>query len=108
MFKFVIGHVLADYVFQNDTMAVHKNRHSESELFKMNGFPNWFYWLSAHSIIHGAAVYIITQNMMLGLVEVVLHWIIDFCKCEKWFDIHIDQALHIICKAGYVYYLGGF
>ena len=63
----------------------------------------WPYWLSAHALIHGGAVWLITGNMSLGLIEVILHWIIDFAKCEGWTNIHIDQLLHMICKAVYVW-----
>ena len=37
------------------------------------------------------------------LLETVLHTIIDFTKCEHWINLHIDQALHILCKVAYVY-----
>ncbi|MCB0278571.1 MAG: DUF3307 domain-containing protein [Calditrichaeota bacterium] len=104
-FKLVIGHVIADYALQNDTMAVHKNRNSKSELFKTAGFPAWYYWLTAHSIIHGAAVYLVTGSMIFALVEIFLHWLIDFGKCDGSYGIHVDQTLHILCKAGYVYFI---
>jgi hypothetical protein len=33
------------------------------------------------------------------MAETVLHWLIDFGKCEKWYSIHVDQGLHLLCKA---------
>jgi hypothetical protein len=33
-----------------------------------------------------------------ALAETVVHWLIDLGKCEKWYGIHTDQALHVACK----------
>ena len=96
LFKLLIGHALADYSFQGDTMAASKNRHNP-----VHGVP-WYYWLTAHSLINAGAVLVITGNHWFALAEFVLHWAIDFAKCEKWIDGHIDQAFHVICKVGYV------
>jgi hypothetical protein len=35
-------------------------------------------------------------------VEFVLHWWIDFAKCEKWTNFHQDQGLHLLSKLAYV------
>lgn len=106
LFQFIVGHAFADYVFQGETMAVHKNRNHKGPLVGNPAFPNWYYWLTMHSFIHAAAVYLITTNITLALIEVVLHWLIDFIKCEDKINIHMDQFLHILCKIGYLYYLG--
>lgn len=97
----LVGHALADFTFQNDTMAVNKNRHL-NDISK--GVP-WYYWMTAHSLIHGGMVTILTANPFLGILESFLHWGIDFAKCEKWTNIHIDQALHALCKIAYVAWL---
>ena len=34
----------------------------------------------------------------LALIEAVVHWFIDLGKCEKLYNIHVDQGLHMICK----------
>ena len=104
-FQFIIGHVMGDFVFQRSIMATSKSRHAE--IYKTAGprFPPWYYWLGAHSFVHGGAVFLITGNLVLGLVETGLHFLIDFCKCEHWIGIHTDQALHMLCKAAYVYYI---
>jgi hypothetical protein len=36
---------------------------------------------------------------MLGLAEWVLHWLIDWGKCQKRYNLSVDQALHLACKA---------
>jgi hypothetical protein len=96
MFSLLIaGHALVDFPLQGDATAVNKNRHAKTELQKHVPF---YYWLCSHAIIHGAAVGLITGSIGLGIAEAVAHWLIDFGKCEKWFNIHVDQFLHILCK----------
>jgi hypothetical protein len=87
------GHALADFALQSETMALGKNRHLSSK----TGVP-WPYWLGAHALIHGATVAIILTSPMLGVFEAMAHWAIDFGKCEGYYGIHIDQALHAACK----------
>lgn len=92
------AHAFCDFPLQAGPMAVEKSRHSRSDLQK--GVP-WFYWLTAHALIHGGAVYLVTRSVTLGLVETILHWVIDFAKCEGWTNIHADQLMHILCRVGY-------
>jgi hypothetical protein len=92
----VVGHAVADYPLQPEAMAHEKDRHSTTPL---QASVPWYYWLTAHALIHGGAVSLITGSIWLGLAETVLHWVIDFAKCENWTNIHQDQALHIGCKA---------
>lgn len=65
-------------------------------------FPSWYVWLGAHSMMHGAAVYLVTGNLYIGLLEVGLHAIIDHYKCEQKFSTNVDQVLHIACKLLYL------
>ena len=95
-FALLIGHAIADFPLQAGPMATEKCRRSTSGLQK--AVP-WYYWLTAHALIHGGFVYWITGSLFLGLMETVVHWFIDFGKCEGWFGIHVDQALHVACKA---------
>lgn len=101
MFQFLIGHAVADFVMQNGPMGAGKNRHNNLREQHGKNFPPWYYWMTAHALIHGGAVYIITQNIYLGLLETALHWMIDFSKCEGWINIHVDQGLHVLCKIIY-------
>lgn len=104
-FQLLLGHVMGDYVFQRSIMATSKSRHAE--IYKTAGprFPPWYYWLGAHALVHGGAVYLVTGSLALGLIETALHGVIDFAKCEYWIGVHTDQALHIICKLVYVYFI---
>ena len=94
-FYLLIGHAFMDFPMQAGPMAIEKSRHSKSELQKE---VPWYYWLTAHALLHGGAVALITGSLGLGIAETVCHWFIDFAKCEGWTNIHIDQALHVVCK----------
>jgi len=102
-FQFMVGHALGDYVFQRDIMAKSKGRNADIFQSASPGFPAWYYWLISHALVHGGIVFLITGSAVLGLIETVLHTIIDFCKCEHWINLHVDQALHILCKLAYIY-----
>ena len=104
-FQLLVAHALADFALQGEAMGAGKNRHNEVHQKAGKHFPSWQYWLTAHSLIHGGAVYLITGSLLLGVVETVLHGLIDFCKCEGWLNFHQDQALHIACKIGYCFAL---
>lgn len=92
--KLIFCHAWGDYTLQSDSMAKGKCR--------LGGGEMWRYWLSAHAAMHATGVWFVTGNVWLGLAEFVLHWIIDFIKCENLTNIHQDQLLHIICKVMYV------
>jgi hypothetical protein len=107
LFQMIIGHAMADFVLQPDAMGFGKNRNNDAQRTKGALFPHWYYWMTAHALVHAGAVYLLTANAIIGLIEFVLHWIIDFSKCEGWFNVHVDQALHIVCKISYcglIYY----
>lgn len=95
----ICGHAWSDFALQSDSMAKGKNRHRKTEPPPGAKYqPTWFYWLTAHALIHGSIVAFVTQNIWLGVSETVAHWCIDFGKCENWYGIHVDQGLHGICK----------
>jgi hypothetical protein len=105
LFALLIGHALADYPLQGAFLARAKDRHSDSgALFGEQKAPKglWIHALTAHSLVHAGAVWLVTSSVLLAAVELVLHWIIDFAKCERWTGFHTDQILHVLCKIGYV------
>jgi hypothetical protein len=105
LFKLMIGHALADYPLQNDAMAKGKNRHNPPYGLPPGQKPCqvWFHYLIAHALIHAGVVWIITGSVGFALAELVLHWMIDFAKCENWTNPHQDQLLHIGCKVVYAW-----
>ena len=105
-FKLMIGHALADFALQSDAMAKGKNRNRKPDPGLIppgqKYMPCWYHWLTAHALIHAGMVWIATGLVWLALLELVYHWLIDFAKCENWTNPNQDQALHILCKVGYV------
>jgi hypothetical protein len=91
-FWLLIGHAVADYSLQTDFIAKGKNRHTA-----IPGLP-WYYIMSAHALIHGGAVGVITGSLCLSLAETLLHFGIDVLKCEGKTNIHQDQIAHVVCK----------
>jgi len=83
-------------------MAIGKHRNRPATFQVSNGFPPWYAWLVAHAFIHGGAIYLITGQWIVGLVETTLHATIDFAKTENRFNFLVDQGLHIACKFAYV------
>ena len=103
-FALAIGHALADFALQGDFLSTVKNRHADiARFFGDNGHPKgvWIHALTAHALIHAGAVWIITGSVALAAVELVIHWFIDFAKCESWTSFTTDQVLHLACKAAY-------
>jgi hypothetical protein len=99
--KMLVGHAVMDFWAQSDALAKMKNRHRDPAAFAPPGQKPqqmWFYALTAHALMHGAAVWFITGSVWLFLAETVAHWIIDFGKCDNWYGIHADQTMHIVCK----------
>ncbi len=99
LFWLLVGHAVADFVLQSDSMAKGKNRHRKTGPPPGAKYtPCWQYWLSAHALTHGGVVGIISGAWWLGLLETIVHWITDFGKCENWYGIHVDQFIHIATK----------
>lgn len=94
-FKLIVGHAIADFALQSDFVAFNKGRTS-----KIPGM--WPYVLASHSLFHGFFVMYFTGSWKLGLAEAVVHAMIDFAKCEQKISLHVDQALHVLCKVLWV------
>ena len=58
----------------------------------------WPHALTAHSIIHGGFVLVLTGSIWLALAEVVIHWLTDFVKCDNMITLNTDQFIHLACK----------
>ncbi|MDB4055785.1 DUF3307 domain-containing protein [Akkermansiaceae bacterium] len=99
-----IGHAVADFPLQGVFLSETKNRNQKLSQDLNTKSPQgvWIHSMSAHSLIHCGAVWLITGSVLLGLVEFFLHWIIDFAKCENWAGFNTDQFLHYGCKIIYV------
>jgi len=107
LFLLLCGHSLADAALQPHSMAVGKRRSTPIDMSKVpkgqKPLRLWWMWLTHHSLIHGGIVCLITNNVWLGIVEFISHWIIDFFKAEGKYSPYEDQLLHIGMKV--IYYV---
>lgn len=94
-FWLIAAHFVLDFPLQGNTTAKEKSHLSNTEL--QREVP-WYYWMTAHTFMHGAAVAFILGSVFLGVLETVLHFIIDRAKCSGLISIHTDQTLHLACK----------
>ena len=92
----VVVHALADFPLQGSYLALKKVRS------QADNFSEYIVALSAHSVIHAGAVWLVTGSLVLGMIELVLHAIIDSAKGNGKFGLLTDQTLHLACKLGYV------
>jgi hypothetical protein len=103
-FALMIGHAVADFPLQGEFLSLAKNRRFP---LPSNGkYPVtprlWVYCLTVHALIQAGAVWIVTSSPLLGFIEFVVHWLIDFVKCEGTTGFEFDQWLHIGTKVVYV------
>jgi len=105
LFLLLCGHALADFSLQTDAMAKGKNRNKKPDYIPegQKYVPCWHYWLSAHALIHGGIVYLITNSLIWGITEVAIHWIADFLKCGNKTNPNQDQFIHIASKLIYLF-----
>lgn len=105
LFKLVLGHFVADFALQSDSMGKGKNRNRKPDNIPPGQTPMtvWPYWLSAHAGVHATAVYIVTGLWYLALAEIVCHAAIDFLKCDNKLTVHQDQFLHHVCKLAWAF-----
>ena len=98
----VAAHALSDYPLQGDFLAKAKNHTAP-----IAGVP-FYQALGAHSAIHAGFVGVITGSIWLGLAEFIVHVATDYAKCDGRISYNTDQAIHIICKAAWVFLLWWF
>jgi hypothetical protein len=104
IFRIAFAHALADFVFQTDTMARYKSRINDAARIKDPATPlnmrksSWEYWLSAHALVQGGMLWLLTGIAWWGMAETVVHWIIDYLKTQNRFALHTDQFLHLLTK----------
>jgi hypothetical protein len=93
LFWLIVGHFVADFALQSGDMAKGKGSFNDP----LHGVP-WYYWMSAHCAIHAGAVALITQSILLGMIEFFIHFILDVGKCAGIISIHEDQFWHLFFK----------
>lgn len=104
-FAFCIGHALADFPLQGPFLAQGKNRHLPPPVLADGATPPkrmWLYCLTAHALIQAGMVWIITGSVLVGFIELVVHWITDLLRTENKFSFECDQFIHILTKVVFV------
>ena len=61
----------------------------------------WWWSMSAHSLINGAGVSLVTGIWWLGVAEAVVHFITDYLKCAGRITTQRDQLIHLISKGAW-------
>jgi len=102
--KGLVAHLVADWILQNDWMALNKT--------KLRHPASW-----VHAAIHGVCLGLALGwqgGLVLGLIHLVVDtrvpvvwWIRNFKKCANSPEvgsiaIWLDQTLHIVCIAAWV------
>ena len=91
LLKFVLVHLLCDFVFQTKKIVLHKQQHGAASI-----------WLYLHCLLHGAGVWLISGNLqwwwLLPAVS-VSHFFIDWWKTKRPSSLAAflaDQAAHLL------------
>lgn len=98
LFLLCIGHAFGDVAFQTEWMAFTKQRVREGAICPGTKKGMWVFALTSHALINAGIVIIITGSTLAGLLEFIVHWLIDFGKCEGKYGMMVDQALHLTSK----------
>jgi hypothetical protein len=95
LISLLLAHFLADYPLQGDFLSRAKN--------PMNPIPGvpWYQAMFAHCFIHAAFVALLTDNLVFGVAELVIHFVTDRAKCYNWLSFNEDQAIHLTMKLAY-------
>ena len=100
------GHAVADFGLQSHQMATYKNRNNKPDLPPgQKRVAVWPYYLTAHAMIHGAMVYLITGSVIWGIYETMVHWGLDYIKTTNHTNPHQDQLGHIFFKLMIAYWV---
>jgi hypothetical protein len=102
LFWLVTGHFVMDYALQGNTMALQKSPVPGARDEVLNKAVPWPYWMTAHALMHGAVVLVVTGSFTLGLLETAIHGGTDLAKCCRKIGIHTDQAIHLACKVAWL------
>ncbi len=107
-FLLICGHAFADFSLQTDFIATFKDPKKWEDLPKESSirFPTlWIYLMTAHTLQHGAIVFLITHSLPAALLEIVVHFASDYAKCRHWINFHVDQLIHVLSKVAWVFFV---
>ena len=93
-FTLIGWHFIADFPLQGSYL---------SSVKCLKDGKDWPLYMLAHCWIQGLGVYLLTGSLILGVLEIVVHFFIDVMKCKGRLNIWDDQIAHIICKIVWCY-----
>jgi hypothetical protein len=94
LFLLCAMHFLADFPLQGPYLSETKNPWGKNN-------SHWPISLFAHVTIQGFGVFIVTNSLILALLEMILHTYIDLVKCRGSISFSVDQASHLVCKVAW-------
>lgn len=106
LWKLCVAHAVTDCFLQDPklfSVGYFKQPNSSQAYAIFGEGGHWPYWLLAHGLINGLGVAVVTGSLFLGIAETFAHVTIDYGKMKKWYNVHVDQALHFLCKIGWAY-----
>lgn len=101
----LVAHAFTDYVWQPEEMGRRKQPHVLGD----PTYGPWWWTMTAHALVNGGGVAVVTQDPLLGMAETVVHFLTDWWKCVAsqhptyiGEDIRriawIDQGIHLASK----------
>lgn len=96
----IAAHFIIDFPLQGDTTAREKNPNSTTSLQEV---VPWYWWMTAHVMMHAAAVAAITGSLVFAIIELVVHFAVDYAKCRNWITLNTDQTCHLLTKGLFVW-----
>lgn len=89
----VAGHFVCDYPLQGEWLSKIKNHKID-----LVGERIWPMSLLGHASIHAAMVGLVTGSLLLATLEMIVHTITDYAKCDGRIGYNTDQYIHVACK----------
>ena len=94
-------HALTDYALQPEWMGSHKRPHQPQDLDKH--LEPWWWSMGAHGLLNGLGVWVITQSVLLGVLETAVHFLLDTAKAQGDLTMQQDQYGHWASKVGWAW-----
>lgn len=95
LFALIGAHFFFDFAGQGPFMSAAKNPNTA-----VPGIP-WWSVMTAHGVIHGTAVALLTGYWVLGVLEIIFHIWIDIAKCNNRITFLGDQGIHLLAKVAW-------
>lgn len=89
-FLLVGGHMFCGHVWRSEFLNLNKSHLKPGP----NRWAPWYYCLFGHALIHGTVVCVLTNSLICGVGEVLVHAGTDYIKAEGYINFKHDQMIH--------------